>query len=61
MGPVMLNMYKNARANAAIMVISAVLLGGGIVLDRNQVTVDCPDFMRAMIPHHCAVVAFAEG
>ncbi|GAA0350203.1 MAG: DUF305 domain-containing protein [Propionibacteriaceae bacterium] len=56
----MLNMYKTPKANAAIVVISAVLLGGGIFLDRSQATVDDTDFMRAMIPHHSLAITRSE-
>src|SRR5690625_7841749 len=35
----MLNMYRNAKANIAIVVVSLLPLGGGTYLDRSQVTV----------------------
>lgn len=35
----MLNMYRNAKANIAIVAVSLLLLGGGVFLDRSQVTV----------------------
>jgi hypothetical protein len=56
----MLNMYKNPKANATILVISALLLGGGIFLDRSQATVDGTNFMRAMIPHHSLAITRSE-
>jgi hypothetical protein len=56
----MLNMYKNPKVNAAIVVISLVLLGGGIFLDRSQATVNDTDFMRAMIPHHSLAITRSE-
>ncbi|KGM17546.1 hypothetical protein N867_01420 [Actinotalea fermentans ATCC 43279 = JCM 9966 = DSM 3133] len=56
----MLNMYKNAKANVAIVAVSVLLLGGGIALDRSQVTVDDTAFMSAMIPHHSLAITRSE-
>jgi len=56
----MLNMYKNAKANVAIVVVSLLLLGGGAFLDRSQVTVDDQAFMRGMIPHHSLAITRSE-
>ena len=41
----MLNMYKNTKANIAIIVAGVILIGGGIALDRSQITVDDTAFM----------------
>lgn len=64
MGLVMLawmsNMYKNTKANLAIIGASALLIGGGIALDRSQVTVGDTDFMQAMIPHHSLAITRSE-
>ena len=56
----MLNMYKNTKANIAIVTVSLVLLGGGIALDRSQATVDDVDWMQAMIPHHSMAITRSE-
>jgi hypothetical protein len=56
----MLNMYKNTKANVAIVILSVALLGGGVALDRSQVTVDDTAFMRAMIPHHSLAITRSE-
>lgn len=56
----MLNMYRNVKGNIAIVAASLLLLGGGIVLDRSQATVDDVSFMRAMIPHHSLAITRAE-
>ncbi len=56
----MLNMYKNMKGNIAIVVASLVLLGGGIVLDRTQATVDDSNWMSAMIPHHSLAITRSE-
>lgn len=56
----MLNMYKNAKANIAVVIVSLLLLAGGAFLDRSQVTVDDNAFMRGMIPHHSLAITRAE-
>lgn len=56
----MLNMYKSTMANIAIVVVGVLLLGGGIVLDRSQATVDDTDYMNAMIPHHSLAITRSE-
>lgn len=56
----MLNMYKSAKANVAVVVVGVLLLGGGAFLDRSQVTVDDTAFMRAMIPHHSLAITRSE-
>ncbi|MCW4385421.1 DUF305 domain-containing protein [Salinibacterium sp. SYSU T00001] len=56
----MLNMYKNTKANIAVVAVSVLLIGGGVFLDRSQVTVDGTAFMRAMIPHHSLAITRSE-
>ena len=56
----MLNMYKNTKANVAVVVVSLLLLGGGAFLDRSQTTVDDQDYMSAMIPHHSLAITRSE-
>ncbi|WP_225873386.1 DUF305 domain-containing protein [Cellulosimicrobium composti] len=56
----MLNMYKNTKANIAIVTASLVLLVGGAALDRSQITVNDTAFMRAMIPHHSLAITRSE-
>lgn len=56
----MLNMYKNTKANIAIIIAGVVLIGGGIALDRSQVTVDDTAFMQGMIPHHSLAITRSE-
>jgi hypothetical protein len=56
----MLNMYKNGKANVAIVVTSILLLAVGAFLDRSQTTVDDSAFMSAMIPHHSMAITRAE-
>lgn len=56
----MLNMYRNAKANLAVVAISVLLLTGGVILDRSQATVGDTAFMRAMIPHHSLAITRSE-
>jgi uncharacterized protein (DUF305 family) len=56
----MLNMYRNTKANLAIVAASLVLLGGGAFLDRSQVTVQDAGWMNAMIPHHSLAITRSE-
>ena len=56
----MLNMYKNWKANVAVVAVSVLLIGGGIALDRTQATVNDTDFMQGMIPHHSLAITRSE-
>lgn len=56
----MLNMYRDARANVAIVVASLLLFGGAVFLDRSQTTVDDTSFMSGMIPHHSLAITRSE-
>lgn len=56
----MLNMYKNTKANIAVIAASVLLIGGGIALDRSQITVDDTAWMSAMIPHHSLAITRSE-
>lgn len=56
----MLHMYRNTRANIAVVLVSLLALGGGIALDRSQVTVNDTDYLSAMIPHHSLAITRSE-
>jgi hypothetical protein len=56
----MLNMYKNTKANIAIVAASLVLLGTGVFLDRSQVLVNDENWMSSMIPHHSLAITRSE-
>lgn len=56
----MLNMYRNTKANIAILAVSLLLMGLGTFLDRSQATVGDVEFMRAMIPHHSLAITRSE-
>ena len=53
-------MYKNARANAAIIAGSVVMFAISLWLVRSQETVDDVSYMKAMIPHHSIAVMTSE-
>lgn len=56
----MLDMYRDTKANIAVVVVSLLLLAGGIALDRTQATVGDVSFMRGMIPHHSLAITRSE-
>lgn len=56
----MLNMYKNWKANVAVIAVSVLLIAGGVALDRSQATVGDTAFMRGMIPHHSLAITRSE-
>ena len=56
----MTGMYKNKRANAAILAGSLVVFTTALWLVRSQTTVDDVSYMRAMIPHHSIAVLTSE-
>lgn len=56
----MLNMYKNVKANVAIIAASLLMIAGGIALDRTQILVDDTAFMSGMIPHHSLAITRSE-
>jgi hypothetical protein len=56
----MLQMYRDVKGNIVVVVVSLLLLAGGIFLDRSQTTVGEVAFMRAMIPHHSLVITRSE-
>lgn len=56
----MRHMYKNKRANIAIVVGSVALMGLGFGLVRSQATVGEVAWMKAMIPHHSIAILTSE-
>lgn len=56
----MLNMYRNTKANIAVIAVSLLLIGLGVFFDRSQTGVGDVSFMRAMIPHHSLAITRAE-
>ncbi|MEO5721056.1 MAG: DUF305 domain-containing protein [Chthoniobacterales bacterium] len=56
----MLGMYRNAKANLAIFVGSALIFAGALWLVRSQTTVEDVSWMKAMIPHHSIAILTSE-
>jgi hypothetical protein len=56
----MLGMYKNRKANVAIVLGSLVLFGLATWLVRSQTTVQETSYMSAMIPHHSIAILTSE-
>lgn len=56
----MYGMYKDKRANLAIVVGSIALIGLGLGLVRSQATVGDVAWMKAMIPHHSIAILTSE-
>lgn len=56
----MLGMYRNARANVAILVGSVAVFALALYLVRSQDTVDDVAWMKAMIPHHSIAILTSE-
>ncbi|HSD91627.1 MAG TPA: DUF305 domain-containing protein [Methyloceanibacter sp.] len=56
----MLNMYKDARVNVAIVVASASIFAAALWLVRSQETVADISYMKAMIPHHSIAILTSE-
>jgi peptidoglycan/LPS O-acetylase OafA/YrhL len=56
----MRHMYKDKKANLAIVTGSVALMGLGLWLVRSQVTVGEIAWMKAMIPHHSIAILTSE-
>jgi peptidoglycan/LPS O-acetylase OafA/YrhL len=56
----MRHMYKNKKANVAIVIGGIALMGLGFWLVRSQVTVGNVAWMKAMIPHHSIAILTSE-
>jgi peptidoglycan/LPS O-acetylase OafA/YrhL len=56
----MRDMYKDKRANVAIVLGGMALMGLGVGLVRSQATVGDVAWMKAMIPHHSIAILTSE-
>jgi hypothetical protein len=56
----MLGMYRNRRANTAILLGGVMVFAGAIWLVRSQETVGDVAYMKAMIPHHSIAILTSE-
>ena len=57
---VMREMYRNRRANAVILSVSAAVAVACFVFIRMQTAVTDRQFLRSMIPHHAAAILMCE-
>ncbi|MCM3609870.1 DUF305 domain-containing protein [Planococcus sp. MERTA32b] len=53
-------MYKNKKANAAILAGSAVVFALSLWLVRSQALIEDSGWMKAMIPHHSIAILTSE-
>lgn len=56
----MRHMYKDKRANLAIVIGGVALIGLGLWLVRSQATVGDVAWMKGMIPHHSIAILTSE-
>jgi len=56
----MRGMYKNTRANIAVLLGAAAVFAGALYLVRSQETVEDVAWMKAMIPHHSIAILTSE-
>lgn len=56
----MWGMYRNTRANVAIVAAAVLVFAGSLWLVRSQETVDDVAYMKAMIPHHSIAIMTSE-
>ncbi len=56
----MLHMYKSTRCNIIALTAGVVLIVGGVVMVRSQITVSDTDYMEGMIPHHSIAILTSE-
>jgi hypothetical protein len=57
----MLGMYKDRKANLAVVLGALAVLGLATWLVRSQTTVQEESYMRAMIPHHSIAILTSEN
>lgn len=56
----MLNMYKDKKMNAIILLGSAVIFFGVWAMLRNQVFISDVQWMKGMIPHHSSAIMTSQ-
>jgi hypothetical protein len=56
----MVGMYKNKKANVAILIGGAAMILLGIYLVRSQIMVNDVTYMEGMIPHHSIAILTSE-
>ncbi len=56
----MWSMFKNTKANIAMLVGFAVLFGGAFALGRTETFVGNEEFLKSMIPHHSRAILVCQ-
>lgn len=56
----MWKMYKNVKANIAILCVAALVFAGSLFMVRSQTGVSDVSWMKAMIPHHSIALLTSE-
>lgn len=56
----MWSMFKNTKANIAMLVGFAVLFGGVFALGRTETFVGDEEFLKSMIPHHSRAILVCQ-
>jgi len=57
----MLNMYKNKKMNAAILIGSAIIFIGVFTMLRKQTAISDVQWMQGMIPHHSSAIMTSKN
>ncbi|PZR52422.1 DUF305 domain-containing protein [Xylanimonas oleitrophica] len=54
------HMYRDVRANVAVVLVAVVVGTGALALSRSQALVDDRAYMKGMIPHHSIAILTSE-
>ncbi|MGY5848149.1 DUF305 domain-containing protein [Salegentibacter sp. HM20] len=57
----MWGMYKNKKANYAILAFAVIVFIGIFTMMRNQTAIGDVQYMKAMIPHHSSAILTSEN
>ena len=57
----MWGMYKNKKANYAILAFAVIVFFGIFTMMRNQTAIGDVQYMKAMIPHHSSAILTSEN
>lgn len=53
-------MYRNAKLNTLILLLSVLLLLGSFLMIRDQTAISDRQFIRSMIPHHAGALLMCD-
>lgn len=57
----MWGMYKNKKANYAILAVAVVIFVGTFAMMRNQTGISDVQYMKGMIPHHSSAILTSDN